>query len=133
MEDGLPFILPNLALVGDKVRNFSVKFTPTPWVQAHKHHINVPSYAVVKDDSDQQIMTRGALWRVKLFYSMKFRGAKESVYLAQLLLSYRMANFHKRQTLKKINGYLNYTKERLINEKINEGKTLTTRERTLYE
>lgn len=133
MEDGLPFILPNLALVGDKVRNFSVKFTPTPWIQAHKHHINVPSYAVAKEESDQQIMTRGALWRMKLFYSMKFRGAKETVYLAQLLLSYKMANIHKRRTLQKIRGQLTYSDERLINEKINEGTTLTKRERTLYE
>ena len=117
-EEGLPFILPNLALIGDKVRNFAIKFTPTPWIQVHKHHINVPSYVSTKDNVHRQAMIRGALWRVKLFYTMKFKGAKETVYLAQLLLSYRMAESHMKRTLNAMGWNLTWKNKRVIDEAI---------------
>mgnify|MGYP003134516145 CR=1 FL=1 len=103
-KKGLPFILPNLALIGDRVREFKVKYTPTPHIQERRHDINVPSYLIVKDEDSKQVLIRGAVWRVKLFYDMKFRDTSLLNYSAQMLYALKVANIKKHNVLNDMYG-----------------------------
>ena len=101
---GLPFILPNLALIGDKVREFKVKYTPTPHIQDRRHDINVPNYLVVKSEQSKQVLIRGAVWRVKLFYDMNFKDKSLLNYSAQLLYALKIAQLRKNNVLRDMYG-----------------------------
>ena len=104
---GLPFILPNLALIGDKVREFKVKYTPTPHIQDRKHDINVPNYLVVKSERSKQVLIRGAVWRVKLFYDMNFKDKSLLNYSAQMLYALKIAQLRKDKVLRDMYGKKN--------------------------
>lgn len=104
---GLPFILPNLALIGDKVREFKIKYTPTPHIQDRRHDINVPNYLVVKSEHSKQVLIRGAVWRVKLFYDMNFKDKSLLNYSAQMLYALRIAQLRKDRVLRDMYGERN--------------------------
>ena len=100
----LPFMLPNLALIGDKVRNFKVKYTSSPHIQKGRHDINVPDYVITKDEINKQVLLRASLWRMKLFYNMNFKNKTVLNYSAQLIFSYRVAEVRKNDLLGKMYG-----------------------------
>ena len=140
---GLPFILPNLALIGDKVREFKVKYTPTPHIQDRKHDINVPNYLVVKSERSKQVLIRGAVWRVKLFYDMNFKDKSLLNYSAQMLYALKIAQLRKDKVLRDMYGEQNshtwdgnksisYSFSNAISKKV-ENDTATKEEVTFHE
>lgn len=140
---GLPFILPNLALIGDKVREFKVKYTPTPHIQDKRHDINVPNYIVTKNEQSKQVLIRGAVWRVKVFYDMKFRDKSLLTYTAQMLYALKIARERKDRVLRDMYGdrnssdwrgtkHIAYSFSRNISKKV-ENDTATQEEVTFHE
>lgn len=140
---GLPFILPNLALIGDKVREFKVKYTPTPHIQDRRHDINVPNYLVVKSEQSKQVLIRGAVWRVKLFYDMNFKDKSLLNYSAQLLYALKIAQLRKDKVLRDMYGdrqtsdwrgtkHIPYSFSNNIRKKV-ENETATKDEVTFHE
>jgi hypothetical protein len=103
----------------------------------------VPNYLVVKSEHSKQVLIRGAVWRVKLFYDMNFKDKSLLNYSAQLLYALKIAQLRKDRVLRDMYGERNshiwdgnkaisYSFSSAISKKV-ENDTATKEEVTFHE